>query len=346
MILIRNIVYCALLLFFSACSSTSRISIEVLKPAYISVPQDIKTIAFVNRSLPSKKERVKNILEGIITGEVPFVDRQAAEKCINGAVSRLQGSPRFSALYASGLELKGTGTRQFPEPLDWSIVNDYCNKNKAEALAVLEVFDSNNMYSISERQATKKDGDKEIKYTEYVANLSVQIETGWRIYFPANKQIIDQNFFSDSRSWNNTGTSRTTAQQGLISIERAVADAGYYAGEQYAERISPLWTRVSRKYFKKGNDEMERAARYAQSNDWKGAAEIWQKLTNNSDPKIAGRATYNMAVACEMDGNLDEALNWAKTSYVDFKVKDARYYMNTIQQRINDQDRLKDQMGE
>jgi hypothetical protein len=341
----KLVVGISVILGLASCK-TSYVSVSVLKPAVITIPAEVKSIALVNRTRPSKRDRGKNILEGIISGEAPFVDRQAADECIKGVANKLQGSPRFTVVIPGGLEMKGSGTRQFPEQLDWGTVEDICQKNNADALAVLEVFDSNNSYSNTNRQAKKKDGDKEINYTEYISSLNIQIEAGWRIYVPSQQRIVDQNIYTDPRSWRNVDNSPKKAQNGLPSLDRAVSDAGYYAGEQYAVRISPLWTRVSRMYYKKGNSDFERATRKVQVNDWKGAAELWKKHVNNSDPKIAGWATYNMALACEMDGDLDAAVDWAKKSYVDFQNKKAKYYMNTLDQRIYEQNRLKEQMGD
>jgi hypothetical protein len=330
-------------LIFISCKTTS-VSVEVLKPAQISVPPGIKSLALVNRSSPTKKERNKNILEGIITGEVPFVDKRAAEECVKGVLNRLDGSPRFTALIPGGIELKGTGTREFPEALDWEKVERICKQNNADALVVLEVFDSDNIYEMTQREAKRKENNVEITYTEYVASLRVQIEAGWRIYYPAQKRIIDQNIYSDAKRWTNASDAKKKAQAGLIPIENAVAEAGYFAGQQYAKRISPLWMWVSRMYYKKGNDDFKKATRRAQVNDWKGAAELWKKYVKSSNSKIAGYATYNMALACEMEGDLDAALDWAKKSYADYGNNKARYYMNALQIRINDQIRLQEQM--
>ena len=328
-----------------SCKTTS-VYVDVLKPAQITVNPGIKSIVFVNRSRPAKAERARNMLEGAITGEAPFADRIGSEKCLEGAVARLNGSPRFTAALATDVELKGTGTRQFPEPLDWDLIEGICKKYNSDALVALEVFDSNNHYDVKEREAKKKENDKEITYTEFRATLDVEVQAGWRIYYVKQHKIVDQNIFTDWKGWSSTSDAKKKAQQGLPSQDRAVSDAGYYAGQQYAFRISPLWIRVSRMYYKKGNADFDKAFRKAQTNDWQGAADLWQKYANSSDQKIASYATYNLALASEMNGDLQGALEWARKSYVDYQNKKARYYMNILEQRINDQQRLDEQMKE
>ena len=52
--------------------------------------------------------------------------------------------------------------------------------------------------------------------------------------------------------------------------------------------------------------------------------------------KAAGRAAYNMAVASEINGNLDLALEWAQKAWTDYGNKKARDYINVIKARKND----------
>ncbi|NJO83791.1 MAG: hypothetical protein HC828_13990 [Blastochloris sp.] len=259
-------------------------------------------------------------------------------------MASLNHSPRFQAVAPGDMDLRGTGTREFPPALDWYIVEDICKQNQADALITLETFDSNNSISIGERQAERKDGDRTIKFTEFLATLNVQIEAGWKIYYPAEKRIIDQNIYSDGRSWSNASDARKKAEAGLPFMDQAVADAGRYAGERYAFRISPMWVNVSRYYFRKGNADFETADRFGKSGDWQGAANLWIKYVDARDPKIAGNACYNMALARELEGDLESALEWARKSYTKYNNKKGRYYANILQQRIYDQSRLDEQM--
>lgn len=339
----QNLLFIILLLAFSACKTTY-VTVQVLKPAPITIPSKVNNLVFINRSLPAKSERFKNILEGAVTGEALLADRRGSEECIKGVIANLNESPRFKAIAPGNVELRGTGTREFPPMLEWRFVDEICKKNNADALITLETFDSNNSIQMGERQAERKEGDRTIKFTEFLATLNVSVETGWRIYYPAERRIIDQNVFSDGRSWSNASDARKKAEAGLPFLDHAVADAGFYAGKQYAYRISPMWISVSRYYYKKGNNDFKTADRYGKTGDWNGAANIWSKYVNDRDSEVAGNACYNMALAEELEGNLEVALDWAKKSYTKYNNKKGRYYANILQQRIYDQQRLDEQM--
>ena len=340
---IKTLVVLLIVMLTISCK-TAQISIQVLKPAQITLPSDVKTIALVNRSLPDKKDRLQNILEGAITGEALFADRLGSEECIKGVFDGLSNSPRIKGVIPGGINIRGTGTRQFPEPLDWKTVDDICKSTGAEALACLEVFDSNCFNEMTNRKVTKKEKDKEITYTEFTARFDVNIESGWKIYFPAEQRIIDQKIYNDSKTWINTSDAPKKAEQGLPMKDNAVSQSGFYAGKQFANRISPRWIWVNRVYFVKGIPDFEEARRLVKINDWKGASELWLKHVKDSGPKIAGYACYNMALASELDGNLEIAIDWAKKANVDYKNKKALNYMNTLQRRLDDQNRLDEQM--
>jgi len=339
-----NILLVLLGAFLVTSCKTTQISIQVLNPAQISLPSDIKTIAFVNRSLLGKKERFKNIVEGAITGESVFADRLGSEECIKGVVEGLNNSPRIRGIIPANIDIRGTGSRQFPDPLNWETVDSICKANNVEALACLEVFDSDCTSKITSRAATKKEKNKDISYTEFTVHLDVNVVSGWRIYYPAGQKIIDQNTYIDTKSWANKSDDPKSAEKGLPYKDDAVSQSGNFAGNQYAFRISSNWSWVSRIYYSKENSDFEQAKRMVKSNDWKGAAILWQKYINSANPKISGYACYNLALAAEMDGNLESAIDWAKKAYVGFKNKSAYTYMNILQKRLNDQYRLDEQM--
>lgn len=326
-----------------SCSSSS-ITLNVLVPADINVPSEIKSLAAINRSLPAKGEKFNNVLEGVITGEGLFIDRDASFRCIDGVARGLVESPRFTISVPPNLDLKGTGTGQWPIPLEWPQVEKICNDNKADALLVLETFDSNNTRNIKTIDKKRTENGKEIMYVEFIARLDVAIKAGWRIYEPKNKRIIDQNVYVDHLAFEKSALSEQEATK-LLPVQRnATMDAGFYAGQQYSRRISPTYMNTGRSYYIRGNDNFKTAKRKVQTNQWAEAAEIWQKALSDSDNKVKGRAAYNLALAAEVEGKLDLAVEWAKKAYSDYGNKAARSYTNVLYRRLNDQERLKIQM--
>jgi len=88
---------------------------------------------------------------------------------------------------------------------------------------------------------------------------------------------------------------------------------------------------------------MKEAARLVRFSNWKAAAEKWNKLSTSSDPKVARRASMNMALAAEQTGDIDLALQWAERA-VQMGDRRAPRYVQILQQRKWQNDKLKEQM--
>jgi tetratricopeptide (TPR) repeat protein len=319
---------------------------EVLVPAEISISHDIQNVGIINRSLPQDNKKFANILEGLFTGESIYGDREGSLNCMHGLANTLNTSPRFKALIIDGLDLRGTGTRQFPPALEWSQVEKICSDFRVDGLIALETFDSNIGLSQGEYEVEKKVDGQKVKVKEYEAKLNIDVNSGWRIYDPIHKSIADMNIYSFNRRWDKTGKSPDEAMSQLPPKRDAINQTGIYAGEQYGFRISPTWAHVTRNYYSKGQEDLELAKRYVKTDEWDKAIEVWQKLVNNPDHELAGKAAYNMALASEMKGELDIAQEWAKKSYEQYGNKKALGYLKIIEKRIRDQEALKKQMGE
>lgn len=334
-------------IFFTSCSSTSGVTMEVLVPAQINLPKTILKVAVINRSLPAKGEGLSNFLEGFISGESIRGDREASNNCVKGLVNKLNDSPRIGAVLVTTPQLKGTGTREWPMPLGWTMVDSICTMYKTDALVVLETFDSDVLFTSGKNMVKQTINNKDTMVANFFTDLRMNVNAGWRIYDNINKKIIDQNSFEDEKGWQTNGATSDEALKKLPNKRDAVNGAGINAGSMYGIRISPTWANVYRSYYKKGKKEIgfKNAKKLVKQNKWDDAVVIWTKLTNSSDVKIAGRAYYNLALASEMDGDLDQALIYANKSVEKYSNSLARSYVNVINGRIIDQDKLKEQMG-
>ncbi len=336
-----------LMLIFSIYScSKYNFSTGVLVPADITVSQDIQTVGILNRSLPEKGNWLSNLAEGFISGESILADREGSVNTIRGAANTLNVNPRFKAVLMEGEDFKGTGTKQFPLPLNWTQVDMLCSKYKVDALVVLETFDSDVMLVTGSRERTRRENGVDIKYIEYNAELRIRVNSGWRFYDNINKKLIDQQVFHDEKIWNGKGLTPDEAMRKLPPKRNAINQAGVFAGEMLAFRISPKWLNASRTVYKKagGFDNFKYVKSAVRINDWDEVEKLMDPLTRVSDNKVAARACHNTAVAFEMRGDLLTAYDWARKAYSLHGKSKYRAYANQLHVRIMDQDRLKEQL--
>lgn len=96
--------------------------------------------------------------------------------------------------------------------------------------------------------------------------------------------------------------------------QRMLENVVIYLGKTMGEKLLPSWCQVDRYYYISRTREMRRAAKCCKQGEWLKAAEIYNKNTRHKNPNITAQAKYNMALMCEMEGELDAATDWLKQS--------------------------------
>lgn len=329
-----------------ACSTTNQ-NLIILKPAEITVDKNIKSIAIINRTIPQNE--ASNIIEGIFTGEGIGQDRRAAEEVIKGLYQRLQDVQRFVVIN-TGERLIGSGAGHvFPNALTWYEVELLCKKYNTDAILSLETFDTDAGFVNSSRNVEQKNSQGNIVVqTLYRTTVNVKVSLGFRLYYLATKTIYDQQQYTFNRSWWNEARSAQESSRALISKIDAILQTAYYAGDTYARKINPYYQTVGRMYFKKAANEplFKVGARWARVLNWEEAEKAWKKaMVKNPNVKIQMRGYYNLALIEEIYGNLEEALKLVEKSYA-MGNKKALRYSTVLRNRIYDQQRLNEQLGE
>ena len=330
-----------------ACNSSST-RIEVLQPAEIFIPENVETIVTIDRSKPAKG--FLSFLEGAFSGEEIGQDKEGRRRALQGLTEALTRTPRFNVIH-SGYEKTGANASlRLIEPMNWYEVKALCEEFRADAVLAIEMYDSDLITEISEKERKKKDKDgKEFLETYFQEKVDISIKMGWRLYDPTNKIIIDEFTTKDETTERAEGLTKEAARKNLPNLYEIGRDISFVAGRLYGERIAPTWVFVNRDYYDtvKGADQstMEKAARMAETKDWRNAAKIWNQVVSSSvDLETQGKAAYNMAIANECLGKLQNARDWAQKAYVEFGNKKAKGYIQTIETRIYEQQLVEEQM--
>lgn len=335
------------LVLLSGCMKST--SLTVLQPAQFKVPDHIAKVAVVDRSKPSNGWL--NVLEGLFSGEAIGQDRQSRTEAVRGLTDALHRTPRFRVI-STGIEMDGSkaGVNMAP-PLPWAEVERICADYAADAVVAIESFDSNNSAAARRRESKKKNKDgTTTTLVDYLAEMRTGVRMGWRFYDPKSKIIFDEVVTEDYLQNTATAATERAALANLpsqVSVTRKVA---FIVGQEYGMRIAPVYVQIARQYYPKAKGvkpQMDQAARLAQAGNWDRAAEIWKKIeaTTTDNPKAAGRAAYNMAIASEVKGHLDIALEWAEKSWTKYGNKKARAYIEVLRQRQNDARKVEYQMN-
>ena len=319
-----------------SCSSTQLVYISVKEPAPVSIPPNIKNIGVINRTIPSSKtNKVIDAVDKALSLEGKNLDKDGAEASIEGLTTELQKNGKFNEVKPlNPAGLKTVGLDVFPAVLSWDEVEKICSENNMDALFALEVFDTDSKLSYSANPVNiQVPVVGNVPGIEHQANMSTVVKTGWRIYDPSSKTILDEYAISRQLSFSGSGINPVVAATTIMNRNEAVKEAANQVGQAYAQRIIPFWIRVHRDYYVRGTDNLVVAKRKAQTGNWDDAAKLWQSETSSSNRKIAGRACYNMAIINEINGDLDTAIKWAQRSYENYNNPLALHYVNILKNR-------------
>ena len=339
----NQILFVCLALACASCSSTNLMSLSVMEPAPVSMPPGIKTVAVVNRTQASQATQGIDAVHKVLSLETNDLQKAGAKASMNGLSDELMKNNRFTDVKPLSLDLRSYGAGIFPSALPWDSVDRICGQSNTDALFSLELFDTESKVNYGATPTNINVGLANIPAVEHHVNMTTSVKTGWRIYDPATRTILDEYVLDRDISSSASGINPAVAASALNGRNEAVKDVSTQAGQAYAARILPYWIRVSRDYFVGGNDNFKTARRKAQSGNWDGAAEIWKQETKDPDGKLAGRACYNMAIISEINGDLDEAIQWAQKSYEDYNIRLALNYLNILRYRKRQNDLLKSQ---
>jgi len=179
----------------------------------------------------------------------------------------------------------------------------------------------------------------------HVVQRHTNVDATWRLYDVEYKRVVDDDYdYARARTWREEGRTEGEARDRLPGQHATVRELGRELGVTYARRIAPSWVILNRAYFARGDDRMKRAKDHVRADDWGHARELWHALLESDDPKIRGMAAFNMAVAAEVEGRLEEALDWARKAVKDLPKSKVYRYLHDLERRIADDARLRHQM--
>ena len=299
------------------------IVVDVEVPPPLPLPSDVTKIALNNRLTDSILTFNGDdfMLSGSSRKEISSI---AALKVMKGIVEVIEKGDRF---IITGRALESTILKEpgdLPSKLSEQTINRICTDNKADVLLSLEsLWYSSDITYDSFLAKEPKDQNKiwsntiayDVSRVEYFnAQLTVRIKLGWRAYDPVDAKVIYEGYQEDSIFYEVQGRSNEEAEKKLPSTLNVVEKAGFLAGIQMCEQLSPSLYTVERYYYKNGNKDFREAYQLVKFRRWSDAAEIWKPYLSSHHKTIKAMACYNMALIEEMDGNLEQARNLINTA--------------------------------
>ena len=335
-----------LVVALSSCK-TNLVYINATNPAPVTISNSTKNVGIVSRTTPTENNKTLNTIHQATSGETLKLIKEATAESIRGLNDALTQNKRFEIVKPiDNVELKTPVTGSFPSQLSWTEVEKICNHNGVDILFVMEIFDTE-LKVVPINIPNKIDNVINVLNTiaQAQVNITTIVKTGWRIYDPKNKYILDEFPLTDYLTFTANAATVLNTTEALLGRKEAIKQSANKLGHVYADRIIPYWIKVTRDYYVKGNRNFKIATRKARTGNWTGAGELWLKETESRKRKIAGRACYNMAILGEINGDLDAAIQWAQKAYENYNNRLALRYVNILKYRRKSNQRLDYQLG-
>ena len=186
---------------------------------------------------------------------------------------------------------------------------------------------------------------KQYSYYQWEAYLYSHYAAKWTI---RNKSgiLIDEYTDSDLIEWSSGICSdKAEAVNNLPTVKDVWWDLGIIAAERYFARIVPQWQTGRRSiYMVNKYSELSQLAYSAMQKDsYYRAFNVWETMLlscrKRGQKKIKSQITHNMAVACEFQNQLEQAIYWAQQSTNLKQNNRTVNYLNILKKR--EQDRIK-----
>ena len=336
---------CLFLILFQACGTTKEVPVTVVEPAPVELSQEIKRIGVISSCSVVSETTVLEELEPWVSHMDNKWSQEAKKAALQGLFQQLSKDTKFDTiLLLNDVPSKYITLGENKEEIDWDQLGSICLENDVDALFALASFQTDTEVSIKKTRIEQKNLLREVvKIPGNEITLKTMIENGWRIYDPGKRAILDEITINDELTSSAQGEDPYMAFQAIEDRKDSLISKGSKAGHNFGSRLQPYSTVVWRDYYTKGSTNMEKADSLAQSDNWQQAAALWKLDIVHPKEKIRARAQYNLAVANELHGDLESAVNWATKSYDTYASKSTELYLDQLQTRVLNTNRIEEQ---
>jgi len=306
----KYFLFLILILIMTSCASVEYMTINVQKPAQITIPLSVRKIAVVNNA-------------GKQPGDVGHMSIATGNK--EEQVSIDSDSLAIILTQALAQFMNDEGFYESVEPYNESLRPDesFLSESQIEASAIKQIADAMDVDAIISLDRLIV---QSVQKSNYIGNsltmesLKADIAARFRIYSHEGVLIAPLVQFTDSLQWEGIKHGRyllTEEGEGkLPTREAALRESVLYTADQMVKMFIPYWEDQNRWYYTDGNTDMKRASVKASGNDWKSAALIWGELyEKEKSVKKKAKLASNIALANEMIDDVENAVNWAQISF-------------------------------
>ncbi|MFV0289941.1 MAG: DUF6340 family protein [Mangrovibacterium sp.] len=325
-----------LLITLSSCSSSYQsLVIETAHPSSMLLSNEIQSLTLIDRATTTDFATYNNqrlqqhFFDKKFNTEAVILDSLASDTTLKALGQLLYDSKAYDVVIPEKRHYPHVNKfYEIASPLSWEEVEQICSDYETDAVLALERF------------YNKVFARYEIYDNEYaVATIHSAYNVVANIYHAEKRKIYPQIIISDTISWQQGGVQSQEIFTNLPTIAESIQRTAIQAAMDIDEKVSPQWHREKRILFIVDNEDPKgtMAINLANQNEWLNLYGYWKGIESNSKGIKKSKTQYNLALASEMIGNIDEALVWIEKSIQNKYMQQSRNYMDILLNRQAEQ---------
>lgn len=294
------VIICATLLLAS-CQSYRWLGVDACYPGKIVFPSEVKTIMVLNNAAQQPDavgHRSLNSMDENSATSIS-VDSVAYDFCKTLGES-IAESPLFDDVRLCEDTLRWDSLCFIAEPFTVDEVRTLCDNYNVDALVSLDMLFVTT-----------------VQYKKYWGMLRVDMAGEVRVHWPGQTETYVLPFL-DSLSYANSGFYIDGIAEGRYFEfkEAGIRHLAKNTARKVHENIVPHWKQDERWYYTSISSAWKQASVLAAVGKWEEAFEKWEPVYQTAKKwKRKAQLASNLALCCEMMGDFDKAVAYAKIAY-------------------------------
>ena len=308
-------------LIWVSCQPVSYLTVELIDPPKEELSTDIQSLTLVNRAVDRQYTDVQadtmqlQFLKSQFQVDTVIYDIDAADTLMNALGILLFESGRYDVVIPDDRFLMIDTLNYFSSNMEWAQVEELTRAFDTDAVLSLDHY----------KTEVRTDFRRESRWNEmagafdpahYAAEMSVIYVAQFRVYNPADTNHIYNYFLTDSLIWQDWDYNLKNLFKRFTPVKNGLYEAGVLAALTLSEKIATNWNSYKRAYFSSGNQVFRKTNPLVLENEWEAAQKIWMEAAANTRSKsLKSKLEFNVAVSYEMEGRVEEAIQWGLRSY-------------------------------
>ena len=340
----------------SSCLSVQRFTIEVQEPAQVTFPADIKNVLIVNNSAKQPSAMgITRVYNGIPVEGFDLNLDSIGWIAAFSAAKNIRASRFFDQVFFYKAPLREDSDCLATVPLSQTLRDDIFQSHDHDH-DLDGIISIDRMLVQLEQSVRCNSADPlDFHFSHFVeAQLNATLTSS--IYLYDSESPLTTLTLADSLSFQETFFASDTSVFLKEIPESLINELAYRLGEKLAGYLYPYWVQKQRTVYTGYDSRMQEALSFMRNKKWDKAEAIWtDEYNRNSQALSKGKQANNIAVANEMQDQLDQALHWALTAEELFRESqrspesNERVWINAyiadLQKRIQDNRLLNIQWG-